>query len=358
MKTYMVGGAVRDHMMGLVPKDFDYVVVGATPEQLVEAGYQKVGADFPVFLAEDGTEFAMARTERKTGHGYNGFDTRFTPDVTLSDDLFRRDLTVNAMAFDKEGYERGEFAVIDPYHGMDDLEDKVFRHVSEAFAEDPLRVLRLARFAARFGPEWTIHPSTLELCRSLSKSGELKHLTKERIVKELTRALAEPFAAEFFTSLREMGAMSVFPGLEDAEHILYFQHPTNPLMNWALATSDMLTAEIESLERHLNMPNEYREFTKMFHSLFDIFDEEGRSKNVVDLLYSADAYRKSELFLSMLESCREAGIFVVPFEHAYAATSHVCFDTLPEHVREHAKGKEIAEAIKEQRKFALKKTGL
>lgn len=182
MKIYTVGGAVRDRLLGLKVTDIDRVVVGATTEEMLAKGYKPVGADFPVFLdPKNGDEYALARTERKSGRGYGGFVFHASPEVTLEEDLIRRDLTINAMAEDDDGN------LTDPYGGQSDLEARILRHVSPAFAEDPLRVLRVARFAARYARlNFTVAPQTLELMRQLSESGELQALTPERSWKEIS----------------------------------------------------------------------------------------------------------------------------------------------------------------------------
>jgi tRNA nucleotidyltransferase/poly(A) polymerase len=208
MKVYMVGGAVRDKLLGVEAKDIDYVVVGATHDDMLAKGFKKVGADFPVYLHPvTGDEWALARTERKSGAGYNGFTTE-TEGVTLEDDLARRDLTMNAMAipfFPTEwGGTLGD-TLIDPYNGACDLRAGVLRHVSEAFAEDPLRVLRVARFAARYG--YTVAPETLELMKGMVENGELSQLTFERCWKEMDRALEEKHPTVFFKVLEECGAL-------------------------------------------------------------------------------------------------------------------------------------------------------
>ena len=211
MRAYLVGGAVRDQLMGRISADHDYVVVGSTPDDMLLAGYKQVGADFPVFLHPDtGDEYALARTERKQGHGYGGFVCDFAPDVSLGDDLARRDLTVNAMALDESG------ALIDPFGGKTDLQNKVFRHVSDAFAEDPLRVLRVARFMARHAHEgWVVAAETLDLMREIAQRDELAHLTPERVWKEMSRALQESTPSSFFITLREAGALGdIFPEVE------------------------------------------------------------------------------------------------------------------------------------------------
>jgi len=202
--TYLVGGAVRDHLLGVPYHERDWVVVGATPEQLMQAGFRPVGQDFPVFLhPETGEEYALARTERKSGQGYGGFTFHTAPGVTLEQDLQRRDLTINAMAMDDKG------AVIDPYGGQQDLQNRLLRHVSPAFAEDPLRVLRVARFAARYAPlGFRVAEETLQLMRELADSGELQALTAERSWKEISRALMESRPDVFIRVLRDCGALA------------------------------------------------------------------------------------------------------------------------------------------------------
>ena len=213
MKTYPVGGAVRDMLMGLEPKDKDYVVVGSSPSDMLAAGFSQVGADFPVFLhPETGDEYALARREKKTGTGYLGFTSEFGVDVTLEEDLGRRDLTINSMAFEAEEDNPGSFLVHDYFGGKDDLYNKVLRHTSNAFQEDPVRVLRLARFRARLGSDWTVAPETVSLVASMAKKGVLHELTAERVWKELSRALMEKNPRLFFDTLLECDALHVlFP---------------------------------------------------------------------------------------------------------------------------------------------------
>src|SRR5262245_10179912 len=198
MKVFLVGGAVRDELLGRAPLERDWVVTGATPEQMIGLGYRPVGKDFPVFLhPQSGEQYALARTERKTGRGYYGFETRHSPDVTLEDDLSRRDLTINAMARDEQGQ------LIDPHGGRRDLEARVLRHVSSAFVEDPLRVLRVARFAARFAPlGFVVAEETLALMRRIVADGELGDLVPERVWSETQRALAERSPGTYFETLR------------------------------------------------------------------------------------------------------------------------------------------------------------
>ncbi|RKP58652.1 multifunctional CCA addition/repair protein [Pararobbsia silviterrae] len=208
MKVYVVGGAIRDTLLGLPVKDRDYVVVGATPEQMVAQGFRPVGKDFPVFLhPRTQEEYALARTERKTALGYHGFQFYFAPDVTLEEDLARRDLTINAMAREcaPDGTWIGE--IVDPYQGRRDIADRVFRHVGEAFVEDPVRILRLARFAARFS-DFTVADETRELMRRMVEAGEVDALVPERVWQELSRGLMEDAPSKMFEVLRDCGALA------------------------------------------------------------------------------------------------------------------------------------------------------
>ena len=207
MQIYMVGGAVRDRLLGRPVNDHDWVVVGATPQQMLELGYLPVGRDFPVFLhPETREEYALARTERKNGRGYRGFVVQSSPEVTLEEDLGRRDLTINAIASSAEW--TGAAGIIDPYDGVRDLRDKVLRHVTHAFHDDPVRILRVARFAARF-TDFSVAPETLALMRSMVQHGEADHLVAERVWQELARGLMEAKPSRMFHVLRACGALKV-----------------------------------------------------------------------------------------------------------------------------------------------------
>lgn len=205
MQIYLVGGAIRDGLLGLPVKDKDWVVVGATPQAMLAQGYSQVGKDFPVFLhPKTKEEYALARMERKVGQGYHGFEMSYDPSVTLEEDLVRRDLTINAIAQDSDGI------LVDPYGGQADLQAKVLRHVSEAFAEDPLRVLRVARFAAKLAPlGFSIAPETLALMTRMTLSGELAVLTPERVWQEMVKVLALDKPSVFFNVLQDVGALDV-----------------------------------------------------------------------------------------------------------------------------------------------------
>lgn len=212
MQIFLVGGAIRDELLGLPVKERDWVVVGSTPEELLKLGYKPVGKDFPVFLhPRTKEEYALARTERKTAPGYAGFEFNFSKDVTLEEDLIRRDLTINAIAKDEKGI------IIDPYNGQKDLNDKVLRHVSGAFKEDPVRILRLARFAARFSKlGFTVHQSTIDLMQEMVANGEVDALVSERVWKETERALAGDTPQVFFEVLKQCGALAkIYPELDN-----------------------------------------------------------------------------------------------------------------------------------------------
>lgn len=207
MQIYMVGGAVRDKLLGRPVNDRDWVVVGATPEQMLAQGYLPVGRDFPVFLhPETREEYALARTERKSGRGYRGFVVHSAPDVTLEEDLSRRDLTINAIASSACGTSAG--GIFDPYAGAKDIEARVLRHVTDAFREDPVRILRVARFAARF-TDFSVAPETMQLMREMVEHGEVDHLVPERVWQELARGLMEERPSRMFEVLRDCGALAV-----------------------------------------------------------------------------------------------------------------------------------------------------
>lgn len=216
MKIYKVGGYVRDKLMGLEPKDCDYVVVGSTPEEMLSLGYEQVGKDFPVFLhPKTGDEYALARTERKTGLGYGGFDVE-TKNVSLEEDLFRRDLTINAMALDDNDN------IIDPYNGSADIKNKILKHVSEHFKEDPVRILRIARFSARYN--FSIAKETLSMMKEMVDNGEFDNLTSERVWKEFEKVLSEKHLINFFNNLESIGAFEKIPGFTSIKEKDFFNN--------------------------------------------------------------------------------------------------------------------------------------
>lgn len=333
MKIYLVGGAVRDALLGLPIKDKDWVVVGATPQEMLDAGYQQVGRDFPVFLhPHSREEYALARTERKSGSGYTGFTCYAAPDVTLEADLQRRDLTINAMARDDNG------EIIDPYNGRDDLENRLLRHVSPAFSEDPLRVLRVARFAARYAHlGFRVADETMTLMRNMAAAGELEHLTPERVWKETESALTTRNPQVFFQVLRDCGALRVlFPEVDalfgvpaPAQWHPEIDTGIHTLMTLSMAA--MLSPEVdvrfatlchdlgkaltpkalwprhhghgpagvklvEQLCQRLRVPNDIRDLAKLvaeFHDLIHTFPIL-QPKTIVKLFDSIDAWRKPQ----------------------------------------------------------------
>lgn len=310
-KIYQVGGSVRDRVMGKPNSDLDYVVVGATAEDMINAGFKQVGKDFPVYLHPiTGDEYALARLERKTGNGYHGFETITGNNVTLEDDLSRRDLTMNAMASDEDGN------IIDPFGGLTDIKNKELKHVSPAFAEDPLRILRVARFAARFG--FGIHPDTLKLMQNIHNSGETQYLTKERIWKETERALLHDSSSIYWTTLDKVGMKeSLFPYLLSGDSIelnqfdnLFNQQQsdlTSRIIHWSLPVninSSAKTEELMSMWNEMSITKEIRDRLLLSCNFWNIFhntDEQERL-NPGTLWYKAiidqDGLRRSDRLLS------------------------------------------------------------
>lgn len=317
MQVYLVGGAVRDALLGLPVKERDWVVVGATPQAMEAAGFRAVGRDFPVFLhPETHEEHALARLERKTGPGYRGFSTEFSPHVTLEEDLRRRDLTINAIAQSADG------ALTDPYGGLADLHARILRHVSPAFSEDPLRVLRVARFAARFAPlGFSIAPETLALMKRMSESGELTTLSPERVWRETELALATGQPERFFSVLRASAALAqVMPELDAllqkspqgaiataALHVAAAAGAEGPV-RWAALVGDLDENEQSALQSRLRVPNAYSELAIVTHRLSRLMNAGHHSHDhlltdagkLLELLESADALRRAERFEAWL----------------------------------------------------------
>ncbi|WED42512.1 multifunctional CCA addition/repair protein [Legionella cardiaca] len=342
MKVYLVGGAVRDQLLGYPVKERDWVVVGATPSQLQQLGYQQVGRDFPVFLhPETKEEYALARTERKSAPGYYGFQCDFNPHVSLEDDLLRRDLTINAMALDPEGH------LIDPYQGQADLKAKILRHVSPAFIEDPVRVLRVARFAARYHHlGFKLADETRALMYLMVKRGELAHLVSERVWQEWHRSFAEKNPEVFITTLRACGALKVIlpeldilfgvpasrkyhPEVDSGIHTLMaltrvVKLSKEPMVQFATLVHDLGKGAtpmgewprqvqheirgvniIRKLCERLRIPVDYRKFAEMvsrFHINIHRFFEL-RASTKIDVLERADAFRRPHLFEKLLLVC-------------------------------------------------------
>ena len=346
MKIYVVGGAIRDEMLGLPVRDRDYVVVGATPEQMAAQGYRPVGKDFPVFLhPQTQEEYALARTERKTAAGYHGFQFFYAPDVTLEEDLARRDLTINAMAREVLPGDVMSDTVVDPFDGAGDLKARVFRHVSDAFLEDPVRILRVARFAARFA-DFTVAPETMALMRRMVEAGEADALVPERVWQEVARGLMEDKPSRMFAVLRECGALArvlpevdglfgvpqradYHPEVDTGVHVMMViahaaaQGYALPV-RFAALTHDLgkATTPEDVLPRHighegrsvdllkplcdrLRVPNDCRDLAVLVareHSNIHRVTEMGAAA-IVRMLERSDALRKPARFAEALQAC-------------------------------------------------------
>lgn len=400
MQSYLVGGCVRDKLLGLPVKDRDWVVVGASPEEMLSQGFRPVGKDFPVFLhPKTQEEYALARTERKNGRGYHGFSFHAAPDVTLEQDLARRDLTINAIAEDNDG------KLIDPFDGQSDIKNRILRHVSPAFVEDPVRVLRIARFAARFG--FSIAEETQQLIRQMVDNGELEFLVPERVWQELSKALLTEQPSLFFTSLREVGALqTLFP---DVDRL--FGVPQNPkwhpeidtgihvmmVLDQAARLSEDLSVRFAALChdlgkgltpadilpghkgheatsvnltremcRHLRVPKDttelalkVAEFHTDVHLLFELDAE-----RVLTVLEGVDSFRRPERFQQYLLA-GEADFRGRPgYENApmpEGAAFQACYDaaaavTAKEFVEAGLSGQAIGEAIRSKRLEVIDKT--
>lgn len=301
MKIYMVGGAVRDRLLGLQPGDRDYVVVGGSPDEMLAAGYTPVGKDFPVFLhPKTHEEYALARTERKTGHGYHGFSFHAAPEVTLKEDLARRDLTINAMAEDAEG------RVIDPYGGQQDLQAKVLRHVSPAFAEDPVRILRLARFAARF-PQFSVAPETQALMQQMVRAGEVRHLVAERVWQELSRGLMAEQPERMFAELDASAASTdLYPPMPVVAGRLNATADAGlPLAaRVAIWLADCSPEQVSEVASHLRLPTDCRDLALLLvrHKIALLQPDALSAENQLDTLERCDGLRRADRFKLLLST--------------------------------------------------------
>jgi tRNA nucleotidyltransferase (CCA-adding enzyme) len=310
VKIYEVGGAVRDELLGLPVKDRDYVVVGATPDEMIELGYRPVGKDFPVFLHPvTHEEHALARTERKTARGYHGFEFYTAPDVTLEQDLARRDLTINAIARDEHGH------LVDPFNGTEDLSAGILRHVSPAFAEDPVRILRVARFAARFG--FDIAPETFELMRAMVESGEADALVPERVWQEFARGLMEKRPSRMFEVLQEADALArVVPELAAAVGDAELARSALDALDAAAEAGEPLEVRFAALTRaldpyavdrlaaRLRLPASVRDLALLAarHGNAILDAEELAPEALLELLDQTDAWRRPDRFEELLKA--------------------------------------------------------
>ena len=401
MQIYLVGGAVRDELLGLPVRERDWVVVGARPEELQAQGFKPVGKDFPVFLhPRSGEEYALARTERKTGPGYRGFETLFSPDVTLEQDLERRDLTINAIAKDPDGG-----GLIDPFGGQRDLGERVLRHVSGAFVEDPVRVLRVARFAARFAPlGFKVAPETLDLMREIAARGELDALVSERVWQETQRALEMPAPARFFEVLRDANALPIVfpelhalfgvpqpeqwhPEIDTGVHTLMVVEQAaklsdDPVVRFAALTHDLGkgttppsewprhiaheqrgVALVEALCDRLKIPNAYRELAVLVarYHLDAHRVTELRDNTLLELLERLDAFRRPARFEQWVLACEadargRKGLEDREYpqaDHLRRARDTVAQVTLDPAERDGLDGPKIAEKLRQARLAAL-----
>jgi tRNA nucleotidyltransferase (CCA-adding enzyme) len=400
MRVYLVGGAVRDRLLGLPVRERDWVVVGATPEELVRLGYQPVGREFPVFLhPTTHEEYALARQERKVGPGYRGFTTQFAPTVTLEEDLRRRDLTVNAMAEDEDG------TLIDPYGGEADIAARSLRHVSEAFVEDPVRILRVARFAARLAPlGFRVAEETLALMRRIADSGEARTLVPERVWQETERALAEAHPEVFFETLRACGALAVIypeidalfgvpqpprwhPEIDTGVHVMLAlryaaAHGAPAAVRFAVLMHDLGKAQtpkadwprhhgheefgvplINDLCDRLKVPNAQRELAilaarhhTLVHRALEL-----TPATVLTLLENCDALRRPERFAELLLACEadargRSGRENAPYPqvgYLREALAAAAGATLTESERRGLEGAEIGAELRRRRLAAL-----
>lgn len=393
MKTYLVGGAVRDKLLGLPVKDRDWVVIGATPKKMIEEGFEPIGENFPVFLhPKTKEEYALARTERKSGKGYKGFVFYSSPKVTLEDDLKRRDLTINAIAEDENG------ELIDPYGGEADLKNGILRHVSPAFVEDPLRVLRIARFAACFG--FKIADETIKLLHIISKSNELDTLTPERVWSEMEKALAGKYPTRFILALRSCNALKILfpeidalfgipqdkkyhPEIDVGRHTLMalnqsVQLSSDPIVRFSVLVHDLgkATTPKEQLPNHdghetrgINIIDSFCERYKIpnkYHDLAACVSEfhidchqiqEMEPKEILERLEKLDAFRRPERFKKFLIACESDSRGRAGFEekefpqakyflNALEISRGVNVDLL---ANKSLKGKELGEALRKER---------
>ena len=338
MKIYAVGGAIRDALMGLPLHDIDYVVVGSSVDEMIAKGFRPVGKDFPVFLhPETQAEYALARTERKTGKGYKGFNFHADPSVTLEQDLERRDLTINAMAQEVGAHGKPFGPIIDPYNGQEDLAAKVFRHVSDAFAEDPLRLLRIARFAARF-PEFSVAPETLSALKAIAQSGELNALSAERIWQELARGLVASRPMRLFQVLLDADAAKTVlaPRLtaelsEESfreELIVCFSLAGNSIEErCAIVLMNLPANEIRSWAECVRMPIDVRDFSEIFSDLRVLVkkysDTAYQAVYVLAWFNRADVWRKPDRAQALLNLADKLGMPVSPLINAMRTTQAI-----------------------------------
>ena len=370
MKIYAVGGAIRDTLMGLPVHDIDYVVVGSSVEEMIAQGYRPVGKDFPVFLhPETKAEYALARTERKTGKGYKGFLFYADPTVTLEQDLERRDLTINAMAQEVGADGRWVGPILDPYNGQDDLASKIFRHVSDAFAEDPLRLLRIARFAARF-PEFTVAPETMDALRAIVQSNELSALSAERIWQELARGFTASKPMRMFQVLLDAdAARALLPSKlvinlaeeEFREQLIAHLHAADNCLEdrCAVTLMNLPASEIRSWAACVKMPNEVRDLSEIFSELNLLTEQTAgdayQAAGVLAWFNRADVWRKPDRGQALLDLAKRIGLnvdsLILAIQHAQALNTAEVIAGIPAQAR--SNGENIRRAVDTARLSAI-----
>jgi tRNA nucleotidyltransferase (CCA-adding enzyme) len=369
MKIYAVGGAIRDTLMGLPVHDIDYVVVGSSVEEMIAKGFRPVGKDFPVFLhPHTQAEYALARTERKTGQGYKGFHFYADPSVTLEQDLQRRDLTINAMAQEVGADGKWIGPILDPYNGQEDLAAKVFRHVSDAFAEDPLRLLRIARFAARF-PQFTVATETMAALQAIVKAGELKALSAERIWQELAKGLVASKPMHMFQVLLDSdAAKTILPASLVAQFadeafreslIAHYDLANSGLeVRCAITLMSLPAREIRSWSECVRMPIEVRDFSEIFSELVTFVNKSQANYQALDVLAwfnRADVWRKPDRAQALLVLAEKLGLSVTPLitamRNALAINTAQIIAGVP--AQERSNGERIGSAFEAARLAAI-----
>ena len=356
MDIFLVGGAVRDELLGRPVKERDWVVVGSTPEEMIARKFQPVGKDFPVFLhPKTHEEYALARTERKTGKGYKGFHFYATPDVSLTEDLRRRDLTINAIAKSSTG------ELIDPYHGQADIKKRILRHVSPAFSEDPVRILRIARFACQL-VNFQVHPDTNTLMQDMVKTGEVDALVPERVWKELSRALAAEKPVRFFEVLQQCHALPrLFPELTPGDagmHALLTACTLSDVgaVRFATLCHHLSPKMLKTLCQRYRVASDYAELAMLvmkYNVTYHALNTQSAA-DLLQLLKAADAFRRPERFAQLITACRatktQAKDHTILLTNALKAAKAV--DTTPL-VKENLQGLAFAKALQQRQVAAI-----
>ena len=341
---YLVGGAVRDKILNTPSHDRDWVVTGSSPENLLAAGFTPVGADFPVFLhPETKEEYALARTERKTGAGHKGFDVYFDQSVTLEEDLSRRDLTINSIAMDSDGN------FIDPFNGQEDLKNGILKHVGVAFSEDPLRILRVARFNAKF-PTFTVHPATTTLMKTMVANGALTEISGERLFNECVKALSTSAPWKFFETLHDVGGDEiVFGGSCDVLNIQkalsmpgVSSLPPEWIMALAFSRSGLSQARLESTAIRQKWPNDFSQSLRLVSFLESSFMQPPHDgAKLYQLAKQADAFRRPERFIQFLQAIKtQTDIDITPIINAVSAVKNIHLEAALANVPNHKKNEQ------------------